>query len=148
MSQISQNDESHLEYLNVFKQILNSNDKESKYRLVIKHKILAKLEIALQHEIKSLGDLERLTADFNSQSIGLTFNLNRSLCIKSLSELLSLFLKDINIRPKFKSRLILTVLNSYQTTSTPVQPNNSPGIIGIKMARLTVLIKHLARLTI
>ncbi|CAF1160332.1 unnamed protein product, partial [Brachionus calyciflorus] len=80
MSQISQNDESHLEYLNVFKQILNSNDKESKYRLVIKHKILAKLEISLQHEIKSLGDLERLTTDYNSQSISLSFNLNRGLC--------------------------------------------------------------------
>lgn len=109
-NELLNNSESHAEYLNLLKLIIN--EKESKYRLVIKHAILNKLDSFLQREIKTLSDLERLT-ESNIHLANSNLNLNQGLSIKSLTDLLSIFLKETNIRNKFKSRLIATVLNSY-----------------------------------
>ncbi|RMZ99744.1 E3 ubiquitin- ligase UBR4-like [Brachionus plicatilis] len=103
-------DDHHLDYCDALKHILTSSDRDSKYRLVVKHKMLAKLELLIQAEIKQLNETERLSDD---SLLGHSFDLNRGLCIKTLGELLALFLKEAVIKTKFKSRLIGTVLNAY-----------------------------------
>lgn len=119
--------ESFAEYLNLFKQVIN--DKECKYRLVLNNNILTTIERLLHREIKQLSDLERLselssrpdrfTLLLNSPyALSLSYmststNLNYGYSVRSLTELLALFLKEANIKNKYKGRLIATVLNSY-----------------------------------
>lgn len=111
----------------MFKHVIN--DRECKYRLVLNKNILNTIEGILHKEIKYLSDLERLT-DLSSRpnrfslllnspyAVSLSYmstatNLNHGFSIRSLTELLSLFLKEANIKNKFKGRLVATVLNSY-----------------------------------
>ncbi len=106
------------------KQVIN--DKDCKYRLVLRHGILNKIETLLIREIKSVNELERLSESsilsdricFNNSlqsdlNFSSTKNLTLGFSIKCLTELLYIFLKENNIKNKFKSRLIATVLNSY-----------------------------------
>jgi hypothetical protein len=113
------------EYFTIFKQIIN--DKDCKYRLVLRHGVLSKIESLLLKEIRYVSELERLSESsilsdricFNNNIIGFNYtsssttNLTLGYSIKCLTELLSMFLKENNIKNKFKSRLIATVLNSY-----------------------------------
>ena len=115
--------ESFGEYLNLFKLVIN--DKDCKYRLVLKCGILNKIENFLHREIKYLSDLERLSESSAASSSSLNFsdrfncsitlstNLTLGYSVKCLTELLSIFLKENNIKNKFKGHLIATVLNSY-----------------------------------
>lgn len=105
------------------------NDRECKYRLVLRSGILSTNENLLHKEIKYLSDLERLSelsarSDrfnlFTNSLYGLNIsymststNLVHGYSIKCLTELLATFLKETNIKNKFKGRLIATVLNSY-----------------------------------
>ena len=115
--------ESFGEYLSLLKLVIN--DKDCKYRLVLKCGILTKIETLLHREIKYLSDLERLSessaytsaslnySDKFNCSIVLSTNLTLGYSVKCLTELLALFLKENNIKNKFKGHLIATVLNSY-----------------------------------
>jgi hypothetical protein len=126
-------DECFGEYLSLFKAVIN--DKDCKYRLVLRCGILNKIETLLHREIKYLSELERLSESSSyaerssllsnfgignnvSSSCGssypsLSTNLTLGYSVKSLTELLSIFLKENNIKNKFKGHLIATVLNSY-----------------------------------
>ncbi len=105
------------EYLNLLKLVIN--DKDCKYRLVLRCGILNKIETLLHKEIKYLSDLERLSestssySDKFSTSVTLSTNLTLGYSVKCLTELLAIFLKENNIKNKFKGHLIATVLNSY-----------------------------------
>jgi E3 ubiquitin-protein ligase UBR4 len=83
----------------------------------------------LHKEIKYLSDLERLS-EFSSRSdrfnllvnspygldlsyMSTSTNLSHGYSIKCLTDLLATFLKENNIKNKFKGRLIATVLNIY-----------------------------------
>jgi E3 ubiquitin-protein ligase UBR4 len=106
------------EYLNLLKLVIN--DKDCKYRLVLKCGILNKIETLLHREIKYLSDLERLSESTSSLSdkfsavpVTLSTNLTLGYSVKCLAELLAIFLKENNIKNKFKGHLIATVLNSY-----------------------------------
>lgn len=94
------------EFMVLFKGVLN--DRECKYRLVLRCGILASIESLLLKEMRHLSDLERA-----SESTASATNLTCGYSIKCLSELLAIFLKEPNIRNKFKGRLIATVLNAY-----------------------------------
>ena len=98
--------ESFGEYLTLLKTVLN--DRECKYMLVIRCGILSNVEALILKEIRQLGEIERL-----SELGGSVTNLTCGFTIKCLSELLGLFLKEANIKNKYKSRLIATVLNAY-----------------------------------
>ena len=99
-----------LDYLTLFKQVIA--DKDCKYRLVLRLNILHKLELLLHREIKLIDDLERLSELSTTTHIP-ACNLNLGYSTKMLTELLALFLKEQNIKNKFKHRLVATVLNSY-----------------------------------
>lgn len=95
------------EYLHLLKLVIN--DKDCKYRLVLKCGILNKIETLLHREIKYLSDLERLSEssslslnDRFSGSMALPTNLTLGYSVKCLTELLALFLKENNIKNKFK----------------------------------------------
>jgi hypothetical protein len=115
------------EYLQLLKHVIN--DRECKYRLVLHCGILNQIEVLLHKEIKYLSDLERLS-ELSSRSdrfsllvsspygLNLSYmstatNLAHGYSIKCLTDLLATFLKENNIKNKFKGRLIATVLNSY-----------------------------------
>lgn len=131
MDECGNTDECFGEYLSLFKVVIN--DKDCKYRLVLRCGILNKIETLLHREIKYLSELERLSESSNHPDrssllynfgIGsstnlitsypsLSTNLTLGYSVKSLTELLSIFLKENNIKNKFKGHLIATVLNSY-----------------------------------
>ncbi len=123
------------EYLSLFKHILT--DKDTKYHLVLNSAVLTSIERLLDQEIRALSDLERLNElsarpdrfslllsnSSIATNIGYTStatNLNNGYSVRSLAELLALFLKEANIKNKFKGRLIATVLNSYLSLKTLV----------------------------
>lgn len=99
------------------------NDRDCKYRLVLKLNILNRIELLMHREIKYLNELERVSSNdtaivvLNPQQQTVnqqpSINLTLGYSIRGLTELLGLFLKETNIRNKFKSHLIATVLNSY-----------------------------------
>ena len=115
------------EYLHLFKHVIS--DRDCKYRLVLNSNILNAIEAILHKEIKHLSDLERLSElssrpdrftlllhsphALNLSYMSTSTNLNHGFSIRSLTELLAIFLKETNIKNKFKGRLIATVLNSY-----------------------------------
>ncbi len=83
----------------------------------------------MHKEIKYLSDLERLSElssrsdrfnllvnspyGLNLSYMSTSTNLSHGYSIKCLTDLLATFLKENNIKNKFKGRLIATVLNSY-----------------------------------
>jgi E3 ubiquitin-protein ligase UBR4 len=113
----SQGGETCSEFTQLFKHIILS-DKDCKYRLVLRLNILHKLESALLKEIKIVSDLERISEfsylSTNSNLLQTTStNLTLGFSIKMLTDFMSIFLKEQNIKNKFKSRLIASILNSY-----------------------------------
>jgi hypothetical protein len=104
------------EYLALFKHVIG--DRECKYRLVLNNDVLDSIERLLHAEIKCLSDLERLS-ELSSRSdrfslllstphamnlsyMSTSTNLNYGYSIRSLTELMAIFLKETNIKNKFK----------------------------------------------
>jgi E3 ubiquitin-protein ligase UBR4 len=102
-----------LDYLTLLKLVIG--DKDCKYRLVLKLNILGKLETLLHKEIRYLSELERMSESTNANNTVYipACNLSLGYSVRMLTELLALFLKEQNIKNKFKHRLVATVLNSY-----------------------------------
>lgn len=98
------------EYLTLFKHVIN--DRECKYRLVLNNNVLSSIERLLHSEIKFLSDLEKLS-ELSSRSdrfslllnsphatnlsyMSTSTNLNYGYSIKSLTELMAIFLKEVS----------------------------------------------------
>lgn len=99
------------DYLNLLKLIVS--DKDCKYRLVLRLNILNKIAALLIKEIKYIDDLERSCESATPLVPPPAFNLTLGYSVKMLVELLNVFLKEQNIKNKFKHRLVGTILNSY-----------------------------------
>jgi E3 ubiquitin-protein ligase UBR4 len=82
---------------------------------VLNSSVLAAIERLLGQQIRCLSELERLS---ELQGLCHATNLNYGHSVRSLAELLALFLKEAHIKNKFKGRLIATVLNSYLSLKT------------------------------
>ncbi len=121
LDEASSTGENFAEFLSLFKHVLG--DREAKYHLVLNSSVLAAIERLLGQQIRCLSELERLS---ELQGLCHATNLNYGHSVRSLAELLALFLKEAHIKNKFKGRLIATVLNSYLSLKTLVYLRTRP----------------------
>ena len=103
LEELTRYGENFSEFLSHYKLILS--DRECKFRLIIKGNVLNLIEALLIKEIRYINDLERFEIP--------TTNLTLGYSILSLTELMSIFLKEATIKNRYKSKLIATILNSY-----------------------------------
>lgn len=89
-------------YINLYKKLITST--ETKYYLVIKHRILTELTKQVSREIDRLAQLEDST---------LGADLSLGWALHALVSLIKIFIDDEKLRQRYKSELVGTVLDGY-----------------------------------